>query len=69
MCVYVYHVAGVFCALRFSCRCALKCASVPENLTAQPEKKNSRNFTPILIGLEAEEASCNRINQRVDIMM
>jgi hypothetical protein len=35
---------------------ALKCASVPENLNSQPEKKNSRNFTPILIGLEAERS-------------
>lgn len=34
------------------------------------QKKNSRNFTPILIGLEAERSVIyNRINQRVDIMM
>jgi len=33
-------------------------------------KKNSRNFTPIVIGLEAErETMYNRINQRVDIMV
>lgn len=33
-------------------------------------KKNTRNFTPIIIGLEAErEIMYNRINQRVDIMM
>ena len=33
-------------------------------------KKNSRNFTPILIGLEAERSLIyDRINQRVDIMM
>ena len=33
-------------------------------------KKNTRNFTPILIGLEAERSVIyNRINQRVDIMM
>lgn len=33
-------------------------------------KKNSRNFTPIIIGLEAErEIMYNRINQRVDIMI
>lgn len=33
-------------------------------------KKNSRNFTPILIGLEAERSVIyDRINQRVDIMM
>ena len=33
-------------------------------------KKNNRNFTPILIGLEAERSVIyNRINQRVDIMM
>lgn len=32
-------------------------------------KKNSRNFTPIIIGLEAgREIIYNRINQRVDIM-
>ncbi|MXN90058.1 tRNA (adenosine(37)-N6)-dimethylallyltransferase MiaA [Flavobacterium sp. Sd200] len=32
-------------------------------------KKNSRNFTPIVIGLEAErETMYSRINQRVDIM-
>jgi tRNA dimethylallyltransferase len=32
--------------------------------------KNQRNFTPIIIGLEAErENMYNRINQRVDIMM
>lgn len=34
------------------------------------QKKNNRNFTPILIGLEAERSVIyNRINQRVDIMM
>jgi tRNA dimethylallyltransferase len=34
------------------------------------QKKNQRNFTPILIGLEANrEIIYNRINQRVDIMM
>ena len=34
------------------------------------QKKNSRNFTPILIGLEAERpVMYHRINQRVDIMM
>lgn len=34
------------------------------------QKKNTRHFTPIIIGLEAErEAMYNRINQRVDIMM
>ncbi len=34
------------------------------------QKKNQRNFTPIIIGLEAErEIMYNRINQRVDIMM
>jgi tRNA dimethylallyltransferase len=34
------------------------------------QKKNNRNFTPILIGLEAERQMIyNRINQRVDIMM
>jgi tRNA dimethylallyltransferase len=34
------------------------------------KKKNKRNFTPIIIGLEAERAIIyNRINQRVDIMM
>ncbi len=33
-------------------------------------KKNSRNFTPILIGLEAErETMYSRINQRVDLMV
>ena len=33
-------------------------------------KKNTRNFTPILIGLEAERSIIyNRINQRVDIMI
>lgn len=33
-------------------------------------KKNSRSFTPILIGLEAERNTIyNRINQRVNIMM
>jgi tRNA dimethylallyltransferase len=33
-------------------------------------KKNNRNFTTILIGLEADRAEIyNRINQRVDIMM
>jgi tRNA dimethylallyltransferase len=32
--------------------------------------KNTRNFTPIVIGLEAErQIMYNRINQRVDIMM
>jgi tRNA dimethylallyltransferase len=32
--------------------------------------KNTRNFTPIVIGLEADrEIMYNRINQRVDIMM
>lgn len=32
-------------------------------------KKNTRNFVPIIIGLEAErEVMYNRINQRVDIM-
>lgn len=34
------------------------------------QKKNKRNFTPIIIGLEAErEIMYNRINQRVDLMM
>lgn len=34
------------------------------------QKKNTRNFTPILIGLEAERnVIYNRINQRVDTMM
>lgn len=34
------------------------------------QKKNTRNFTPILIGLEAERAEMyERINLRVDIMM
>jgi tRNA dimethylallyltransferase len=34
------------------------------------QKKNNRNFTPILIGLDADrEVIYNRINQRVDIMM
>ncbi|RTY96937.1 tRNA (adenosine(37)-N6)-dimethylallyltransferase MiaA, partial [Flavobacterium bomense] len=34
------------------------------------QKKNTRNFTPILIGLEAERSLIyDRINQRVDIMM
>jgi tRNA dimethylallyltransferase len=34
------------------------------------QKKNHRNFTPILIGLEAKrEIIYSRINQRVDIMM
>ena len=34
------------------------------------QKKNARNFIPIIIGLEAErEIMYNRINQRVDIMM
>ncbi len=34
------------------------------------QKKNSRTFTPIVIGLEADRAVMyNRINQRVDIMM
>lgn len=33
-------------------------------------KKNTRNFTPIIIGLEAERTIMyDRINQRVDIMM
>lgn len=33
-------------------------------------KKNSRNFTPVIIGLEADrELMYNRINQRVDIMV
>lgn len=33
-------------------------------------KKNSRSFTPIIIGLEADrELMYNRINQRVDIMV
>ncbi len=34
------------------------------------KEKNKRNFTPIIIGLEAERPIMyNRINQRVDIMM
>lgn len=34
------------------------------------QKKNQRNFTPIIIGLEAgREIMYDRINQRVDIMM
>jgi len=34
------------------------------------QKKNNRNFTPIIIGLEAERALMyDRINQRVDIMI
>lgn len=34
------------------------------------KRKNVRNFTPIIIGLEADrEVMYNRINQRVDIMM
>ena len=34
------------------------------------QKKNNRNFTPILIGLDAErQIIYNRINQRVDIMI
>ncbi len=34
------------------------------------QKKNQRNFIPIVIGLEAKrETMYNRINQRVDIMM
>ncbi|CAH0335618.1 tRNA dimethylallyltransferase [Flavobacterium sp. CECT 9288] len=34
------------------------------------QKKNNRDFTPILIGLEADRKIIyNRINQRVDIMM
>ena len=34
------------------------------------QKKNSRNFTPIIIGLEAErQIMYDRINQRVAIMM
>jgi tRNA dimethylallyltransferase len=34
------------------------------------KEKNKRNFTPIIIGLEADRAIMyNRINQRVDIMM
>ncbi|OIV41007.1 tRNA (adenosine(37)-N6)-dimethylallyltransferase MiaA [Flavobacterium johnsoniae] len=34
------------------------------------QKKNNRDFTPVLIGLDAErEVIYNRINQRVDIMM
>ncbi|MWB94247.1 tRNA (adenosine(37)-N6)-dimethylallyltransferase MiaA [Flavobacterium sp. GA093] len=34
------------------------------------QKKNNRNFTPILIGLDAERSVIyDRINQRVDIMM
>lgn len=34
------------------------------------QKKNNRNFTPIIIGLEAERSVIyDRINQRVDIML
>ncbi|MCB0442634.1 MAG: tRNA (adenosine(37)-N6)-dimethylallyltransferase MiaA [Flavobacterium sp.] len=34
------------------------------------QKKNKRNFTPIVIGLESDrEIMYNRINQRVDLMM
>ncbi len=34
------------------------------------KRKNSRNFTPIIIGLEAKrEIMYNRINQRLDIML
>ncbi|OUL60867.1 tRNA (adenosine(37)-N6)-dimethylallyltransferase MiaA [Flavobacterium sp. AJR] len=34
------------------------------------QKKNNRNFTPVLIGLEADRAVIyDRINQRVDIML
>ncbi len=34
------------------------------------QKKNSRHFTPIIIGLEADrDIMYNRINQRVDMMM
>ena len=34
------------------------------------QKKNNRNFTPIIIGLEAERSIIyDRINQRVDIMI
>jgi tRNA dimethylallyltransferase len=34
------------------------------------QKKNSRNFTPIIIGLEAErDLMYDRINQRVDLMI
>lgn len=34
------------------------------------QKKNTRNFTPIVIGLNAQrEQMYNRINQRVDLMM
>jgi tRNA dimethylallyltransferase len=34
------------------------------------QKKNNRNFTPVLIGLEADRAVIyDRINQRVDIMI
>jgi tRNA dimethylallyltransferase len=34
------------------------------------QKKNQRNFTPIIIGLEAErQIMYNRINQRVDLMI
>jgi len=34
------------------------------------QKKNNRNFTPILIGLDADrQVIYNRINQRVDIMI
>ena len=50
-------------------------ASVREEVTSNYSsflnlKKNTRNFTPILIGLEAERSVIyHRINQRVDIMM
>ena len=34
------------------------------------KRKNTRNFTPIIIGLEAErEIMYDRINQRVDLML
>ena len=34
------------------------------------KRKNSRNFTPIIIGLEADrDVMYNRINQRVDVML
>jgi tRNA dimethylallyltransferase len=34
------------------------------------QKKNNRNFTPVLIGLEADrQVIYNRINQRIDIMI
>jgi tRNA dimethylallyltransferase len=43
---------------------------VQENHILFKSKQNSRNFTPILIGLEADRKIIyNRINQRVDIMM